>query len=133
LQKEAIMTRLAGFVVLASIIAVTVPAVAQQVPAPATATRKAFQALDLGMTREQVSKVVGSQGPMDLKQETWGRWIPGAKVGDMEVLRVHFFDNRAYWVEYDAFGEAWWREEKGGCYEWVKTPMRRLRESFDLK
>ena len=106
---------------------------AQQPPAAVTPTRQAFRSLELGMTREQVSKLVASPGPMDLKQEIWGRWSPGSKAGEMEVLRVHFFDNRAYWIEYDAFGESWWREEKGGCSEWVKVPLRRLKDSFQLK
>jgi hypothetical protein len=70
---------------------------------------------------------------MDLKQETWGRWVPGSKPREMEVLRVHFFDNRVYWIEYDAFGDSWLREEKGGCTEWVKAPIRRLKDSFQIK
>jgi len=51
----------------------------------------------------------------------------------MEVLRVHFFNNQVYWIEYDAFGDSWLREEKGGCTEWVKVPIRRLKESFQVK
>ncbi len=124
------MTRIASVPLLAVILSLAVPAMAQQPPAAATATRQAFQSLELGMTREQVSKLVSSPGPMDLKQESWGRWIPGAKPREMEVLRVHFFDNRAYWIEYDAFGESWLREEKGGCIDWVKMPMKRIRDSF---
>ena len=127
------MTRTASVLLLAVLVCVSLPAFAQQAPAAVTPTRQSFQSLELGMTREQVSKVVASQGPMDLKQEIWGRWVPGAKPPELEVLRVHFFDNRVYWVEYDAFGETWWREEKGGCYEWVKAPMRRLKDSFLAK
>lgn len=127
------MTRIASVLLLAVILGPAVPALAQQAPAAVTPTRQSFQSLDLGMTREQVSKVVASQGPMDLKQEIWGRWVPGAKPRELEVLRVHFFDNRVYWVEFDAFGETWWREEKGGCYEWVKAPVRRLKDSFLAK
>ena len=108
------MTRIASVLLLAVMLCGAASAFAEQAPAPVTATRQAFRSLDLGMTREQVSKLVASPGPMDLKQEIWGRWVPGAKAGEMEVLRVHFFDNRIYWVEYDSFGEAWWREEKGG-------------------
>jgi hypothetical protein len=127
------MTRAASVPLLAVILSLAVPAMAQQPPAAVTPTRQAFRSLELGMTREQVSKLAASPGPMDLKQEIWGRWVPGAKPGEIEVLRVHFFDNRAYWIEYDAFGESWWREEKGGCSEWVKAPIRRLKDSFQLK
>jgi hypothetical protein len=127
------MTRIAGVMLLAVMVFAAVPALAQQAPAPVTATRQAFQSLELGMTREQVSKLASSPGPMDLKQEIWGRWVPGAKPGEMEVLRVHFFDNRVYWIEYDAFGQSWWREEKGGCSEWIKAPIRRLKDSFQVK
>jgi len=127
------MTRRASVLLLAVILCVAVPAMAQQTPAPATPTRKSFQSLELGMTREQVSKLVASSGPMDLKQEIWGRWVPGARAGEMEVIRVHFFDNRVYWVEYDAFGESWGREEKGGCSDWVKAPIKRLKDSFQVK
>lgn len=109
------------------------PALSQQTPPAVTPMRQALRSLELGMTREQVSKLVGSPGPMDLKQEIWGRWVPGTKAGEMEVIRVHFFDNRVYWIEYDAFGESWWREEKGGCSEWVKAPIRRLKDSFQVK
>ena len=125
--------RRASVLLLAGMGYVAAPALAQQAPAAATPTRQAFQALELGMTREQVSKLASSPGPMDLKQEIWGRWVPGAKPGEMEVLRVHFFDNRVYWVEYDAFRDAWLREEKGGCSEWIKAPIRRLRDSFQIK
>ena len=127
------MTRAASLLLLATILCIAAPAFAQQAPSAATTTRKAFQSLELGMTREQVSKLAASPGPMDLKQEIWGRWVPGTKTGEMEVLRVHFFDNRVYWIEYDAFGESWWREEKGGCSDWVKAPIRRLRESLQLR
>ena len=127
------MIRAASAVVLAVTIALPSAALAQQAPSTAIPMRQAFQSLELGMTREQVSKLVGSSGPMDLKQETWGRWLPGAKPREMEVLRVHFFDNRAYWIEYDAFGESWLREEKGGCTNWVKAPIRRLKDSFGVK
>lgn len=126
------MTRTASVLVLATLLSLAVPAFGQQAPA-ATPTRQAFQALELGMTREQVSKLASSPGPMDLKQEIWGRWVPGVKPGEMEVLRVHFFDNRVYWIEYDAFGQSWWREEKGGCSEWIKAPIRRLKDSFQVK
>ncbi len=51
----------------------------------------------------------------------------------MEVLRVHFYDNRVFWIEYDAFGESWLREEKGSCSGWMKDPMMRLRESLQVK
>jgi hypothetical protein len=131
--KEAGMSRVARVLVLAVVLSLSVPAVAQQAPATVTPTRQAFRALELGMSREQVSKLASSQGPMDLKQEIWGRWVAGAKSGEMEVLRVHFFDNRVYWIEYDAFGESWWREEKGGCGDWVKAPIRRLKDSFQVK
>jgi hypothetical protein len=127
------MTRAASVLLLAVMLSAALPALAQQAPAPVTATRQAFRSLELGMTREQVSKAVSSPGPMDLKQESWGRWVPGAKPREMEVLRVHFFDNRAYWIEYDAFGDSWLREEKGGCSEWVKAPIRRLKDSFQVK
>jgi len=127
------MTRRAGVMLLAVMVCAAAPASAQQAAAPVTPTRQAFRSLELGMTREQVSKAVSSPGPMDLKQESWGRWVPGIRPSEMEVLRVHFFDNRAYWIEYDAFGESWWREEKGGCSEWVKVPIRRLKESFQVK
>jgi hypothetical protein len=132
-EEEAIMTRSATVLLMAVILCVAVPALAQQTPAAATATRQAFLSLEVGMTREQVSKLVGSSGPMDLKQETWGRWLPGAKPREMEVLRVHFFDNRSYWIEYDAFGEAWLREEKGSCADWVKMPFKRLQDSLKVK
>jgi hypothetical protein len=127
------MTRTASVLLLAVMLCIAAPAFAQQAPTAATPTRQAFRSLELGMTREQVSKLVASPGPMDLKQEIWGRWVPGAKPGEIEVLRVHFFDNRIYWIEYDAFGEAWWREEKGGCSDWVKAPIRRLKDSFQVK
>ena len=127
------MTRIASVMLLAVMLSAALPAMAQQAPAPVTATRQTFQSLELGMTREQVSKAVSSPGPMDLKQESWGRWVPGIRPSEMEVLRVHFFDNRAYWIEYDAFGESWWREEKGGCSEWVKVPIRRLKDSLQVK
>ncbi|MBF8298276.1 MAG: exported protein of unknown function [candidate division NC10 bacterium] len=127
------MTRTAGILSLATMLCFAVPALAQQAPVGVTPTRQTFQAIDLGMTREQGSKVVSSPGPMDLKQESWGRWVPGAKPREMEVLRVHFFDNRAYWIEYDAFGETWLREEKGGCSDWVKAPIRRLKDSIGVK
>ncbi len=126
------MTRIASVFLLAVMLSVAVQALAQQAPA-STPTRQAFQVLELGMTREQVSKLASSPGPMDLKQEIWGRWVPGAKPGEMEMLRVHFFDNRVYWIEYDAFGQSWWREEKGGCSEWIKAPIRRLKDSFQIK
>jgi hypothetical protein len=129
------MTRGTNLLLLAAFVCGTVsaPAIAQQAPVAMTATRQAFRSLEVGMTRDQVATLVASQGPMDLKQESWGRWVPGAKPGEMEVLRVHFFDNRVYWIEYDAFGEAWWREEKGGCSDWVKVPIRRLKDSFQVK
>ena len=127
------MTRRASVVLLAVMLFAAVPAPAQQAQAPVTATRQTFQSLELGMTREQVSKAVSSPGPMDLKQESWGRWVPGIRPSEMEVLRVHFFDNRSYWIEYDAFGESWWREEKGGCSDWVKVPIRRLKDSLQVK
>jgi len=128
------MTRAASVVMLAIlIVCVAVAAMAQQSPAAVTAARQWFRSVELGMTREQVSKIVASQGPMELKHETWGRWLPGTKPGETEVIRVHFFDNRVYWLEYDAFGESWLREEKGGCSEWVRLPLRRLRESFQAK
>ncbi len=118
---------------LAATLSAVPPASAELAPAALTPTRQAFQSLDLGMTREQVSKLVSSPGPMDLKQEIWGRWVPGAKPGQMEVLRVHFFDNRVYWIEYDAFGESWLREERGGCSDWIKLPLRRLRETLQIR
>lgn len=129
------MIRAASMVVLVLMLYVAVPAFAQQAPTPAAVapTRQAFQTLALGMTRDQVSKLVNSQGPMDLKQEHWGRWVPGAKPGQMEVLRVHFYDSRVFWVEYDAFGDSWVREEKGSCDEWVKAPVKRLQETLKLK
>lgn len=127
------MTRVASGLLLAATLCVVASASAQQAPTAVTPTRQAFQSLELGMTREQVSKLVSSPGPMDLKQEIWGRWVPGAKAGEMEVLRAHFFDNRVYWIEYDAFGESWWREEKGGCADWVKVPLRRLKETLQIK
>ena len=127
------MTRRASVMLLAVMVCAAVPALAQQAPAAVTPTRQAFRSLELGMTREQVSKAVSSPGPMDLKQESWGRWVPGIRPSEMEVLRVHFFDNQSYWIEYDAFGDSWWREEKGGCSEWVKVPIRRLKESFQVK
>lgn len=126
------MIRVAGALVLAVMLCVAVPAFAQQAPVSVTPTRQAFQALMPGMTREHVAKLVASQGPMDLKQEVWGRWLPGAKPGHVEVLRVHFYDNRVYWVEYDAFGDSWSREEKGGCGDWMKGPMMRMRDSFGI-
>ncbi len=127
------MVRMASVLLLAMILCIAAPAFAQRSPSAVTPTRMAFQSFELGMTREQVSKLVASPGPMDLKQEIWGRWVPGAKAGDMEVLRVHFFDNRVYWIEYDAFGESWSREEKGGCSDWIKAPIRRLKDSFQVK
>lgn len=129
------MTRAASvFLLLAvALLSGAVPALAQQAPASATPTRQVFQAIALGMTREQVSKLVASQGPMDLQQEAWGRWTPGTKPGEVEVLRVHFFDNRVYWIEYDAFGDSWLREEKGGCGDWVKIPMKRMQDSLKIK
>src|SRR3990170_40205 len=65
------MTRRAGVLLLAVMVFAAVPALAQQAAAPVTATRQAFQSLELGMTREQVSKAVSSPGPMDLKRERW--------------------------------------------------------------
>ncbi len=127
------MTRAASVWLLTVMLWIAVPAIAQQASVVATPMRQAFGSLELGMTREQVSKLVASQGPMDLKQEVWGRWVPGTKSGEMEVLRVHFFDNRVYWIEYDGFGESWLREEKGGCSDWVKAPIRRLKDSFQVK
>jgi hypothetical protein len=131
-MEEAIMMRKASVLLLVITLCAAWPALAQQAPA-VTPTRQAFRSLELGMTREQVSKLVSSPGPMDLKQETWGRWVPGSKPREMEVLRVHFFDNRVYWVEYDAFADAWLREEKGGCTEWIKAPVRRLRDALQVK
>ena len=128
------MTRVTSVVLLAvMMLCVALPAAAQQAPVAVTPTRQAFRSLELGMTREQVSKLASSQGPMDLKQENWGRWVPGAKPGEMEVLRVHFFDNRVYWIEYDAFAESWWREEKGSCADWVKMPFKRLQDTLKAK
>ena len=127
------MTRAASVLLLAVMVCAAAPASAQQAAAPVTPTRQAFRSLELGMTREQVSKLASSPGPLDLKQETWGRWVPGSKPREMEVLRVHFFNNQVYWIEYDAFGDSWLREEKGGCTEWVKVPIRRLKESFQVK
>lgn len=129
------MTRGASVLLLVVTLGVATPALAQQAPTPAavTATRQAFRSVELGMTRDQVAKFVSSQGPMDLKQESWGRWVPGTKPGEMEVLRVHFFDNRVYWVEYDAFGDSWVRDEKGGCSEWLRVPLRRLKEQNLLR
>ena len=127
------MTRIAGVMLLAVMVFAAVPALAQQAAAAVTATRQAFRSLELGMTREQVSMIASSPGPMDLKQESWGRWVPGSKPREMEVLRVHFFDNRVYWIEYDAFGDSWLREEKGGCSEWIKAPMKRLKDSLQVK
>lgn len=128
------MIRVASVLLLAGMLSVAVPVVAQQAPIPTavTPTRQAFQALMPGMMRDQVAKVVGSQGPMDLKQEVWGRWVPGAKPGHVEVLRVHFYDNRVYWVEFDAFGDSWLREEKGGCGDWMKGPVMRMKDSFGI-
>ncbi|MBI4380704.1 MAG: hypothetical protein HY574_05900 [candidate division NC10 bacterium] len=125
------MTRGASLLFLAMILCAASPALAQQ--APVTPTRQAFRSLELGMTREQVSQIVSSPGPMDLKQESWGRWVPGSRPREMEVLRIHFFDNRSYWIEYDAFGDSWLREEKGSCSDWIKAPLRRLKESFQGK
>jgi len=127
------MIRRASMLLLVAMFCLAVPAFAQQAPPVATPTRQAFQTLVLGMTREMVSKLVSSQGPMDIKQEVWGRWVPGTKPGQLEVLRVHFYDNRVFWIEYDAFGESWLREEKGGCGDWMKGPMMRLRESLQVK
>ncbi len=127
------MIRRASMLLLVAMFCLAAPAFAQQSPPVATPTRQAYRTLDLGMTREMVSKLVSSQGPMDLKQEVWGRWVPGAKAGQMEVLRVHFYDNRVFWIEYDAFGESWLREEKGSCGDWMKGPMMRLRESLQVK
>lgn len=128
------MIRAAGVLLLAVVLCVAVPAIAQQAltPTAMTATRQAFQTLTLGMMRGQVSKLVGSQGPMDLNQEVWGRWVPGAKPGHVEILRVHFYNNRVFWIEYDAFSDSWVREEKGGCSEWVKPLMRRLKDNYDI-
>ena len=127
------MTRGASVLLLSMILCAASPALAQQAPAQVTPTRQTFRLLELGMTRDEVSKLVSSPGPMDLKQESWGRWVPGSKPREMEVLRVHFFDNRSYWIEYDAFGDSWLREEKGGCSEWVKAPLRRLRDTLQVK
>jgi len=127
------MTGVARALLLAVILCMAAPAFAQQPPSAVTPTRKAFQSLELGMTREQVSKLAASPGPMDLKQDIWGRWVPGAKTGEMEVLRVHFFNNRVYWIEYDAFADSWLREEKGGCSDWVKMPLKRLQDTLKGK
>lgn len=130
------MIRAASVMLLAvMMLCAAAPAFAQQAPTPATVTptRQAFRLLEVGMTRDQVAKLVSSQGPMDLKQESWGRWVPGAKPGEVEVLRVHFFDNRVFWVEYDAFGDSWIREEKGGCGDWMKGPMMRLQDGFKVR
>ncbi|WP_337288174.1 hypothetical protein [Candidatus Methylomirabilis sp.] len=127
------MIRTASMVLLVLILSAAVPAFAQQAPLAAMPTRQVYQTLVPGMTREQVSKLVSSQGPMDLKQEVWGRWIPGAKPGYVEILRVHFYNNRVFWIEYDAFGESWNREEKGSADGWLKDPMMRLRESLQIK
>ncbi|PTL37175.1 hypothetical protein CLG94_00390 [Candidatus Methylomirabilis limnetica] len=127
------MIRRASVLLLVAMFYLAAPVFAQQPPPVATPTRQAFQTLVLGMTREMVSKLVSSQGPMDIKQEVWGRWVPGPISGRMEVLRVHFYDNRVFWIEYDAFGESWLREEKGGCGDWMKGPMMRLRESLQVK
>lgn len=127
------MIRVASMVLLVLILSATVPVFAQQAPSAAMPTRQVYQTLVLGMTREQVSKLVSSQGPMDLKQEVWGRWIPGAKPGYVEILRVHFYNNRVFWIEYDAFGDSWLREEKGSGDSWMKDPMMRLRESLQIK
>lgn len=127
------MTRAASVLLLVAMLYSAAPVFAQQAPPVATPTRQAYQTLVLGMTREQVSKLVSSQGPLDLKQEVWGRWVPGAKPGQMEVLRVHFYDNRVFWIEYDAFGDSWLREEKGSCSDWIKTPIKRLQDSFKVK
>ena len=127
------MIRRASVLLLVAMLCVAAPVFAQPAPPVATPTRQAFQTLVMGMTREQVSKLVSSQGPMDLKQEVWGRWVPGTKSGQMEVLRVHFYDNRVFWIEYDAFGESWLREEKGSCSGWMKDPMMRMRESLQMK
>ena len=127
------MIRRASVLLLVAMFCVAVPVFAQQAPPAATPTRQAFRTLELGMPREMVSKLVSSQGPMDIKQEVWGRWVPGTKPGQLEVLRVHFYDNRVFWIEYDAFGESWLREEKGSCGDWMKGPMMRLRESLQVK
>lgn len=127
------MIRPAGVLLLAVLLCLAPPVLAQQAPASVTPTRQAFRSLEVGMNRDQASKLVASQGPMDLQQETWGRWVPGTKPGEVEVLRVHFFDNYIYWIEYDAFGESWLREEKGGCSDWVKIPMKRMQDSLKIK
>lgn len=126
------MIRRASALLLVVMLYFAVPVLAQQAPAAATSTRQAYQTLVPGMTREQVSKLVASQGPMDLKQDVWGRWVPGTKPGYVEILRVHFYNNRVFWIEYDAFGESWNREEKGSADSWLKDPMMRLRESLQL-
>jgi len=128
------MIRRASVLLLVAMFCVAVPAFARQAPVAATPTLlQEYRTLELGMTREQVSKLVSSQGPMDLKQEVWGAWLPGTKSGQMEVLRVHFYDNRVFWIEYDAFGDSWLREEKGSCGDWMKGPMMRLREGLQVK
>jgi len=127
------MTRRASVLLLAVMVCAAAPASAQQAAAPVSATRQAFQSIELDMTRDQVSKLVSSPGPMDLKQESWGRWVPGAKPREVEVLRVHFFDNRVYWIEYDAFAESWLREEKGGCGQWVRIPFKRFKDALQPK
>lgn len=127
------MIRVASMVLLVLILSATVPVFAQQSPPAAMPTRQVYQTLVLGMTREQVSKLVSSQGPMDLNQEVWGRWIPGAKPGHVEILRVHFYNNRVFWIEYDAFGDSWIREEKGSGDGWMKDPIMRLRENLQVK
>ena len=127
------MIRRASVLLLVAMLCEAAPVLAQPAPALVTPTRQAFRTLELGMPREMVSKLVSSQSPMDLKQEAWGRWVPGTKPGQMEVLRVHFYDNRVFWIEYDAFGESWLREEKGSCSGWMKDPMMRLRESLQVK
>lgn len=127
------MIRASSVLLLTVLVCLTAAAFAQPAPGALTPTRQAYRALEPGMTREQVSKLASSTGPMDLKQDVWGRWVPGAKAGEMEVLRVHFFDNRIYWIEYDAFGESWLREEKGGCGDWIKAPLRRLKDTLQVK
>ena len=65
------MIRAASVLLLVAMLCVAAPVFAQPAPPVATPTRQAFQALVLGMTREMVSKLVSSQGPMDTKQEVW--------------------------------------------------------------
>lgn len=127
------MIRTASIALLVVMLYLTTPAIAQQAPVAAAPTRQTYNMLAPGMTREQISKLVSSQGPMDLKQDVWGRWVPGTKPGHVEILRVHFYNNRVYWIEYDAFGDSWFREEKGSCDSWMKDPMMRLRESIQIK